>query len=148
MGEGELPADLTDTHPALHALRCILGLAAVRATKDKTLPGDALQLVADVLAARGGETTVAAALGAHLPLLHHHAPAFTAPTPTCTPSSPAHPHRPPRGWPTGQLSIRRCSPHWTAPSCWPHYAINPAAVRRSASGTRCSLATTTCSATP
>ncbi|WP_405429650.1 hypothetical protein [Streptomyces anulatus] len=77
-GEEELPASLTDTHPTARALSCILGHAAARATKDATVPGDALKLVADVLAARGGEATVAAALGAHLPLLHHHAPAFAA----------------------------------------------------------------------
>ncbi|MFD7859038.1 hypothetical protein ACFV6B_32855 [Streptomyces microflavus] len=86
--EGEPPADLTDTHPAVLALRCILSHAAARATKDKTLPAAALQLVADVLAARGDEPTVAATLGAHLPLLHHHAPDFTTAHPDFTTAHP------------------------------------------------------------
>lgn len=78
-GEGlELPAGLLESHPAVRALDCLLDYAAGRATTDGGMPGDVLDLTAAVLAARGGETAVAAVLGAHLPLLHRRATAFTA----------------------------------------------------------------------
>jgi hypothetical protein len=67
-----------DTHPAVLALDCLLGYAASRATRDGEMPGDVLDLVADVLAARGGDEAVAAVIGAQLPVLHRRATAFTA----------------------------------------------------------------------
>ena len=42
------------------------------------MPGDVLDVVADVLAARGGDEAVAAVIGAQLPVLHRRATAFTA----------------------------------------------------------------------
>ncbi|MFB6904872.1 hypothetical protein ACFCWB_11465 [Streptomyces bacillaris] len=133
--EGELSADLTDTHPAVLALRCILSHAAAQATKDKTLPGAALQLVADVLAARGDETTVAATLGAHLPLLHHHAPAFTTAHPDLYAIVPGTPS-PAAAWLADGPGLDPPL-HWTVASSWPHYAANPAVAWRSAWGTHC-----------
>ncbi|WP_225827099.1 hypothetical protein [Streptomyces naphthomycinicus] len=76
--EEELPAGLLDTHPAVRALDCLLNYAAGRATGDGEMPGAVLDLVAGVLAARGGDEAVATAGGAHLPLLHRRATAFTA----------------------------------------------------------------------
>ncbi|MFE0775388.1 hypothetical protein [Streptomyces sp. NPDC058861] len=77
-GGKELPAGLRETHPAVRALDCLLDHATGRATTDGAMPGDALRLVADVLAARSGDEAVAAAIGAHLPVLHRRATAFTA----------------------------------------------------------------------
>jgi hypothetical protein len=76
--EEELPAGLLDTHPAVLALDCLLDYAAGQASVDGGMPGDVLGLVADVLAARSGDEAVAAVIGAHLPLLHRRATAFTA----------------------------------------------------------------------
>lgn len=76
--EEELPAGLLDTHPAVLALDCLLDYAAGQAIKDGQMPGDVLRLVADVLAARSGDEAVASVIGAHLPLLHRRATAFTA----------------------------------------------------------------------
>ncbi|SBV01862.1 hypothetical protein YUMDRAFT_06565, partial [Streptomyces sp. OspMP-M45] len=86
-----LPAGMLETQPALRALDCLLGYAASRATRNGTMPGDVLHLVADVLAARGGEETAAAVLGAHLPLLHHHAPDFAATHPELYALTPGQP---------------------------------------------------------
>ncbi|MEV5177973.1 hypothetical protein AB0L10_44875, partial [Streptomyces flaveolus] len=76
--EQGLPAGLLDAHPAVRALDCLLDYAASRASRDGQMPGDVLNLVAGVLAARGGDEAVAAVIGAHLPLLHRRATAFTA----------------------------------------------------------------------
>ncbi|MFF8786710.1 hypothetical protein [Streptomyces sp. NPDC015125] len=76
--EEELPAGLLDTHPAVRALDCLLDYAAGQATKDGAMPGHVLHLVAHVLAARSDNEAVAAVIGAHLPLLHRRATAFTA----------------------------------------------------------------------
>ncbi|MFF8911684.1 hypothetical protein [Streptomyces olivaceoviridis] len=65
----------------MRALACLLDYAASHATKDGTMPGDVLRLLAGVLAARGGDEAVAAAGGAHLPLLRQRATAFTAALP-------------------------------------------------------------------
>ncbi|MGW7196211.1 hypothetical protein [Streptomyces chryseus] len=66
-----------ESHPAVRALDCLLDYAAGQAPSDGKMPGDVLRLVADVLAARGGDEAVAAVIGAHLPLLHRRATAFT-----------------------------------------------------------------------
>ncbi|MEU5137020.1 hypothetical protein [Streptomyces californicus] len=76
--EQQLPAGMPESHPAVRALDCLLGYAASQAPRDGQMPGDVLDLVAAVLQARGGDETVAAVLGAHLPLLHRRATAFTA----------------------------------------------------------------------
>lgn len=76
--EEELPAVLLDAHPAVLALSCLLEYAVGQATSDGGMPGDVLRLVADVLAARGGDEAVAAVIGAQLPVLHRRATAFTA----------------------------------------------------------------------
>ncbi|MCX4783882.1 hypothetical protein [Streptomyces sp. NBC_01264] len=76
--EEKLPAGLLDTHPAVRALDCLLDYAAGHATEDGAMPGDVLRLVADVLAARPDDEAVATVIGAHLPLLHRRATAFTA----------------------------------------------------------------------
>jgi hypothetical protein len=76
--EQKLPAGLLESHPAVRALDCLLDYAAGRATGDGQMPGDVLDLAAAVLAARGGDEAVAAVLGAHLPVLHRRATAFTA----------------------------------------------------------------------
>ncbi|MER6685458.1 hypothetical protein [Streptomyces olivaceoviridis] len=76
--EQGLPAGLLDAHPAVRALDCLLDYAASRASRDGQMPGDVLNLVAGVLAARGGDEAVAAVIGARLPLLHRRATAFTA----------------------------------------------------------------------
>ncbi|MGW2101554.1 hypothetical protein ACWCPX_28420 [Streptomyces olivaceoviridis] len=76
--EQGLPAGLLDAHPAVRALDCLLDYAASRALRDGQMPGDVLNLVAGVLAARGGDEAVAAVIGARLPLLHRRATAFTA----------------------------------------------------------------------
>ncbi|MFI8194654.1 hypothetical protein ACIF8T_39130 [Streptomyces sp. NPDC085946] len=73
-----MPAGLLDTHPAVRALDCLLDYAAGHATKDGAMPDDVLRLVADILTARGSDEAVAAVIGAHLPLLHRRATAFTA----------------------------------------------------------------------
>ncbi|MFB8401143.1 hypothetical protein [Streptomyces sp. NPDC055912] len=75
--EEELLAGLLDTHPAVRALDCLLDYAASHATEDGAMPADVLRFVADVLAARGGDEAVATVIGAHLPLLHRRATAFT-----------------------------------------------------------------------
>ncbi|MEV5383009.1 hypothetical protein [Streptomyces sp. NPDC052721] len=64
-----MPAGLLDAHPAVRALDCLLDYAASRALRDGQMPGDVLNLVASVLAARGGDEAVAAVIGAHLPRL-------------------------------------------------------------------------------
>ncbi|WP_240679442.1 hypothetical protein [Streptomyces sp. B29(2018)] len=76
--EQQLPAGLPQSHPAVRALDCLLDYAAAQAPRDGQMPGDVLNLVAAVLQARGGDETAAAVLGAHLPLLHRRATAFTA----------------------------------------------------------------------
>ncbi|MFI1189643.1 hypothetical protein [Streptomyces californicus] len=76
--EQQLPAGLPQSHPAVRALDCLLDYAAAQAPRDGQMPGDVLNLVAAVLQARGGDGTVAAVLGRHLPLLHRRATAFTA----------------------------------------------------------------------
>ncbi|WP_282108082.1 hypothetical protein [Streptomyces sp. RK31] len=76
--EQELPAGLLESHPAVRALDCLLDYAAAQASQDGQMPGDVLDLVAAVLTARGGDQAVAGVLGAHLPLLHRRATAFTA----------------------------------------------------------------------
>ncbi|WP_311315075.1 hypothetical protein [Streptomyces naphthomycinicus] len=138
--EEELPAGLLDTHPAVRALDCLLNYAAGRATGDGEMPGAVLDLVAGVLAARGGDEAVATVLGAHLPLLHRRATAFTAAHHReLYASSPAGPHRPPRGCTAAAApaSIRCCSPPWAAASSWPPCAKNPPAPSPSAWSTRC-----------
>ncbi|MFE1199945.1 hypothetical protein ACFW6E_45905 [Streptomyces olivaceoviridis] len=69
---------MLDAHPAVRALDCLLDYAASRALRDGQMPGDVLNLVAGVLAARGGDEAVAAVIGARLPFLHRRATAFTA----------------------------------------------------------------------
>jgi hypothetical protein len=64
--------------PAVCALASLLGYAASRATADGEMPDDVLHLVADVLAACPGDEAVADVIGAHLPVLHYRATAFTA----------------------------------------------------------------------
>ncbi|MFI1530673.1 hypothetical protein [Streptomyces griseus] len=76
--EQGLPAGLPESHPAVRALDCLLDYAASQAPRDGQMPGDVLDLVAAVLEFRGGDETVAAVLGRHLPLLHRRATAFTA----------------------------------------------------------------------
>ncbi|MEU4077729.1 hypothetical protein [Streptomyces venezuelae] len=76
--EQELPAGLLESHPAVCALDCLLDYAAAHASQDGRMPGDVLDLVAAVLTVRGGDEAVAGVLGAHLPLLHRRATAFTA----------------------------------------------------------------------
>ncbi|MFG2359707.1 hypothetical protein [Streptomyces sp. NPDC048521] len=91
-GEDEgLPAGLLETHPAVRALDCLLDYATGQATADGTMPGDVLRLLADVLAARGGDEAIATVIGAHLPLLHRRATAFTAAHPELY---ALHPQRP------------------------------------------------------
>ncbi|GHB14911.1 hypothetical protein GCM10010330_80600 [Streptomyces tendae] len=76
--EQEPSAGLLDAHPAVRALDCLMDYAASRALRDGQMPGDVLDLGACVLGARGGDETVAAVIGEHLPLLHRRATAFTA----------------------------------------------------------------------
>ncbi|MET8771671.1 hypothetical protein [Streptomyces sp. NPDC004658] len=76
--EQELPAGLLESHPAVRALDCLLHYAAAQAPQDGQMPGDILDLAAAVLTARAGDQAVAGVLGAHLPLLHRRATAFTA----------------------------------------------------------------------
>lgn len=76
--EQQLPAGVPESHPAVRALDCLLDYAASQAPQDGQMPGDVLDLIAAVLEARGGDEPVAAVLGAHLPLLHRRATAFTA----------------------------------------------------------------------
>jgi hypothetical protein len=76
--EKELPSGLLETHPAVRALDCLLDYAASHATKDGAMPGEVLGLLTEVLAARGSDEAVTAVIGAHLPLLHRRATAFTA----------------------------------------------------------------------
>ncbi|MFE1190200.1 hypothetical protein [[Kitasatospora] papulosa] len=76
--EQELPAGLPESHPAVRALDCLLDYAAAQAPRDGQMPGDVLDLTAAVMEARGGDETVTAVLGAHLPFLHRRATAFTA----------------------------------------------------------------------
>ncbi|MFJ4700472.1 hypothetical protein ACIP5N_22165 [Streptomyces sp. NPDC088768] len=89
--EQELPAGLLESHPALHALDCLLNYAATQAPRDGQMPGDVLDLVAAVLTARDGDEAVAGVLGAHLPLLHHRATAFTAAHPEVYALAPGRP---------------------------------------------------------
>ncbi|MFI5924034.1 hypothetical protein ACIA8M_36630 [Streptomyces anulatus] len=90
-GTQTLPAVLPETHPAVRALDCLLTHAAGQAGSNGTVPDDVLHLVAGVLAARDGDTAVAAVLGAHLPLLHHHAPQFVAAHPQMYVLAPGRP---------------------------------------------------------
>lgn len=76
---------------AVRALDCLLEYAASRATADGQMPGHVLQLVADVLAARSRDETVAKVIGAHLPVLHYRASTFTAAHPDLYTLDP---HRP------------------------------------------------------
>ncbi|MFJ2218177.1 hypothetical protein ACIQVO_38250 [Streptomyces sp. NPDC101062] len=76
--EHGLPAGLLESHPAVRALDCLLNYAAARASRDGRMPGDVLDLLAAVLAARGADEPVAAVIGAHLPVLHRRATTFTA----------------------------------------------------------------------
>lgn len=66
--------------PAARALGCLMqyGVAQVRITGE--MPRHVLDVVAGALAAAGDQhaVAVAAAVGRHLPALHHHAPAFAA----------------------------------------------------------------------
>jgi len=90
-GEEELPEGLLDSHPAVRALDCLLDYAASRAPADGEMPADILRLLSDVLAARLGDQAVAAVIGAHLPVLHRRATAFTAAHPELYALDP---HRP------------------------------------------------------
>ncbi|MHC3534181.1 hypothetical protein ACLQ2M_40250 [Streptomyces sp. DT7] len=89
--EQQLPAGLPLSHPAVRALDCLLDYAAAQAPRDGQMPGDVLDLIAAVLQARGGDETVAAVLGAHLPLLHRRATAFTAAHPELYALAPGRP---------------------------------------------------------
>ncbi|GHG13532.1 hypothetical protein GCM10017667_54320 [Streptomyces filamentosus] len=89
--EQELPAGLLESHPAVRALDCLLDYAASHASRDGQMPGDVLDLVAAVLTARGGDQAVAGVLGAHLPLLHRRATAFTAAHPEVYALAPGRP---------------------------------------------------------
>ncbi|MFJ6438711.1 hypothetical protein [Streptomyces sp. NPDC091416] len=89
--EQQLPAGLPESHPAVRALDCLLDYAAAQAPRDGQMPGDVLDLIAAVLQARGGDETVAAVLGAHLPLLHRRATAFTAAHPDLYALAPGRP---------------------------------------------------------
>ncbi|WP_316779947.1 hypothetical protein [Streptomyces sasae] len=77
-GEPEPSAGLSGSEPAVRALSCLLEYAAGRARLEGRIPDDILDLVARVLAAHAGEDAVATAIGVQLPLLHRHAPEFTA----------------------------------------------------------------------
>ena len=90
-GEQDPDADLLGSHPAVRALGCLLEYAASRAGADDGMPGDVLQLVADVLAARAGDEAVATAIGVQLPVLHRRASAFAAAHPELYALDP---HRP------------------------------------------------------
>ncbi|MFD8396369.1 hypothetical protein ACFV2N_46160 [Streptomyces sp. NPDC059680] len=88
----EVPAaGLPDSHPAWAALDCLLEYAASRARADGEMPSDVLQLLADVLAARPDDETVAGVIGVQLPVLHRRATAFTAAHPELYALTP---HRP------------------------------------------------------
>ncbi|MER7498379.1 hypothetical protein ABT033_38050 [Streptomyces pharetrae] len=108
----------------MRALDCLLDYAAGHAAADGAMPGDVLRLVADVLAARGGDEAVAGAIGVQLPVLHRRATAFTAAHPELYALGPH--ARPPHGW-TEAAPIRCCSPPWTAASSWPRSARTCAA---------------------
>ncbi|WP_247701350.1 hypothetical protein [Streptomyces sp. RM72] len=89
--EQELPAGLLESHPAVRALDCLLDYAAAHASQDGRMPGDVLDLAAAVLTARDGDEAVAGVLGAHLPLLHRRATAFTAAHPELYALAPGRP---------------------------------------------------------
>ncbi|MFE4177546.1 hypothetical protein ACFRR7_36840 [Streptomyces sp. NPDC056909] len=85
-GKEESAADLSDTHPAVRALGCLLEYAVSQAPAGGEMPGDVLHLVVGVLAARPGDEAVTE-IGARLPVLQRR-PARAVP-PRPPPASPA-----------------------------------------------------------
>ncbi|MFJ3229187.1 hypothetical protein ACIPJS_38365 [Streptomyces sp. NPDC086783] len=75
----------------MRALDCLLNYAAAQASTDGQMPDDVLDLVAAVLTVRDGDEAVAGVLGAHLPLLHRRATAFTAAHPEVYALAPGRP---------------------------------------------------------
>ncbi|MEV0598485.1 hypothetical protein AB0I82_04155 [Streptomyces sp. NPDC050315] len=69
---------LLGSEPAVQALNCLLEYAAHQARTAGAIPRETLDLIAGALTASGHHEAVATAIGRHLPLLHRHAPDFTA----------------------------------------------------------------------
>ncbi|WP_031087892.1 hypothetical protein [Streptomyces sp. NRRL S-1831] len=78
-GDDKAAVDEPRSQWAVRALECLLDYAASRARTDGTMPADILDLLAKVLTIAGpARPTVATVIGRRLPVLHHHAPGFTA----------------------------------------------------------------------